>query len=248
MENLRHRIDFSLVNTPKAAIKKASSPAFERFTVFKNNLVGIHQRRKILILNRPIYTGFAVLDLSKLLMYDFHYDVIRKQYGDRAKLLFTDTDSLAYHIQTEDLYQDFAAQMDKYDFSGYPVDHPLFNNNNKKALGKFKDELDGTLIQEFCGLRPKMYSLLSSKGEKKTAKGICRRVVAKKVRHAQYKECLLNRKLTVEEMTRIISRKHELFTVNQRKLCLNPCDDKRYILDGINTLAHGHCKITEIHH
>lgn len=207
--------------------------------------MGIHCRKKTLTLNRPIYTGFAVLDLSKLLMYDFHYGVIRKEYGDRAQLLFTDTDSLAYHIQTEDIYKDFAAQNHLYDFSGYPTDHPLFSNQNKKVLGKFKDELDGIPVQEFCGLRPKMYSMLSAKGEKKTAKGICRRVIAKKVRHAQYKECLLNRKLTIEEMTRIVSSKHQLSTVKQRKLCLNPCDDKRYIVEGVTTLAHGHFKISE---
>lgn len=243
MENLRNRINFDLVQTPERAIKKASSPTFQRFTVFKNDLVGIHRTHKSLTLNRPIYTGFAVLELSKLTMFRFHYDVIRQQYGDNAKLLFTDTDSLTYHIQTDDLYQDFAAKSEYYDFSGYPREHPLFDEKNKKVLGKFKDEMDGTPIQEFCGLRPKMYSILSAKGEKKTAKGICRHVIKKKVRHAQYRDCLLKRKLTTEEMLRIVSNKHELFTVRQSKLCLNPCDDKRHIIDGVKTLAHGHYKI-----
>lgn len=243
MENLRNRINFDLVQTPERAIKKANSPTFKRFTIFKNELVGIHRTHKSLTLNRPIYTGFTVLELSKLLMYNFHYEVIKPQYAENAKLLFTDTDSLTYYIETEDLYQDFAAKSEYYDFSGYPRNHPLFSEVNKKVLGKFKDELDGTPVQEFCGLRPKMYSMLSTKGEKKTAKGICRSVVLKKVRHAQYRECLFKKKLTVEEMKRIVSNRHELFTVRQTKLCLNPCDDKRFILDGIATLAHGHYKI-----
>lgn len=243
MENLRSRINFHLVQTPERAIKKASSPTFDHFTIFNNDLVGIHCRQKTLTLNRPIYTGFAVLELSKLLMYRFHYDIIRAQYGDSAKLLFTDTDSLTYDIQTDDLYQDFAERKEHYDFSGYPRDHPLYTDENKKVLGKFKDELDGTLIEEFCGLRPKMYSILSTKGEKKTAKGICRRVVKKNVRHYQYRECLFKHKLTMEGMKRIVSKKHELFTIHQTKLCLNPCDDKRYIIDGFTTLAHGHFKI-----
>lgn len=264
MENLRNRINFKLVQTAEKAIKNANSPAFEKFTIFQNDLVGIHLRKKKLTLDRPIYTGFTILDISKLHMYKFHYGVIRARYGDKARLLFTDTgklipflyrgkvlkifilitDSLTYHIETPDLYADFADQTDYYDFSGYPVDHPLYSVINKKVLGKFKDELNSVPIIEFCGLRPKMYSLLTMDGEKKTAKGVCKRVVKRSVLHEHYRDCLLNRSVTVAGMKRIVSRRHELSTVQQYKLCLNPCDDKRYILDdGKFTLAHGHVNI-----
>lgn len=91
MENIRNRINFNLVQTPEKAVKKANSPTFQKFTIFQNDLVGIHMLQKKLTLDRPIFTGFAILELSKLLMYKFHYGVVKARYGDKAKLLFTDT-------------------------------------------------------------------------------------------------------------------------------------------------------------
>lgn len=161
MENLRNRIEFHLVQTPERAIKKASSPAFEKFTIFKNDLVGIQMKKKSLTLNRPIYTGFTILDISKLFMYQFHYEYIRKKYADRALLLFTDTDSLTYDIKTEDVYADFEKDSQLFDFSGYPIDHPLFSITNKKVMGKMKDEMDSVPILQFVGLSSKMYSILN---------------------------------------------------------------------------------------
>ena len=88
-------------------MKLAAQPSFKSFKIFHENLVAVEQKKVELVLNRPIYVGFAILDLSKTLMYDFHYNYIKSKYpGERSKLLFTDTDSLTYSIKTNNLYED----------------------------------------------------------------------------------------------------------------------------------------------
>ena len=102
---------------------------------------------------------------------------MKKKYGEKAKLLFTDTDSLTYHIETKDVYKDMETMKDQFDFSEYPKDHFLFNETNNKVIGKFKDEAKGVQITEFVGLKPKLYSYTTEKGESKKAKGVSKPVV-----------------------------------------------------------------------
>ena len=116
-----------------------------------------------LTLNRPTYVGFTVLELSKLHMYDFHYNHMKVNYphANQLRLLFTDTDSLAYAVETDNTFKDTATDAaDRYYFSGYPFDHPLYDASNRKALGFFKDKLNSVPMQEFVGLRPKCYAFL----------------------------------------------------------------------------------------
>lgn len=96
MENIRNRLNFNLVHTKKRLQKLVSKPSFESFTIFNKDLVGVKNKKVKLLLNKPIYTGISILDLSKLFMYEFHYGFIKAQYGGNAKLLMTDTDSLFY--------------------------------------------------------------------------------------------------------------------------------------------------------
>ena len=104
MENLRNRMNVELVNTEERLKKLCAKPTFKTFKIFNENLTAVHMAKIKLVLNKPIYVGFVVLDNSKILMYDYHYNHIKKIYGNRAKLLFTDTDSLCYEFQTDDLY------------------------------------------------------------------------------------------------------------------------------------------------
>lgn len=244
MENLRNRVNVQLVQDAKKLKKLVSSPAFEGFTIFSSDLVGVKSIKKTLTLNRPIYVGFSILDLSKIIMYEFHYSFIKKIYGNNAKLLFTDTDSLCYEITTDDVYQDLAKYKHLFDFSNYPRDHSLYDKQNQTCLGKMKDEMGGQLVKEFVGLRPKMYSLLKMNGvEKKVAKGVIRSTLKRKIRHENYKKCLFNSKLLSEDMYLIRNSRHQLYTVKQRKIALSPADNKRYLLDnGIETLAYGYYK------
>ena len=181
-------------------------------------------------------------------MYDFHYNYIKKKYKSDTRLLFTDTDSLCYEIVTEDIYDDMLQDVHLFDTSEYKQDNPLHSTINKKVIGKMKDETHGVPIQEFVGLRPKMYSIAyteeNKEVEKKTAKGIKKSVTRRDIRHKSYKECLLKRKQTKKAiMNQIRSEGHKIYSIGLNKIGLSPYDDKRFILaDGINTLAYGHHK------
>jgi len=177
-------------------------------------------------------------------MYNFHYDVIVKRYGDNARLLFTDTDSLCYCITTNNLYEDLIDINDEWlDTSEYPKDHPLYSARNAKVLGKMKDECAGDYVEEFVGLRSKIYSLLACNPthSKKTAKGVKSGFVKKHVKHAMYKKTLIDRKCTYANFVSFRSRCHKIESVHIHRTCLSAYDDKRFVLpDGISTLAYGH--------
>ena len=173
MENLCKWVDVRLMTNEKKLDKLTSKPTFVSSKIFNENLMAVHKIKETLTLNKPAYVGMCILDLSKTLMYDFHYNYIKKKYNDRAKLLFTDTDSLTYEIETVDAYKDFWTDKDMFDNSDYPENLPYYCNTNKKIIGKFKDEASGIPITEFVGLKYKMYSYVkdNEKGGK-TAKGI----------------------------------------------------------------------------
>ena len=173
MENIRKRVDVRLVTDEKKLLKIAAKPTYVSSKIFNENLVAVHKIKETLTLNRPAYVGMCILDISKTLMYDFHYNYIKNKYEHKAKLLFTDTDSLTYEIESEDVYRDFWNDKDKFDNSDYAQNSQYFEKTNKKVVGKFKDEAAGIPITEFVGLRSKMYSYMkgNDKGGK-TAKDI----------------------------------------------------------------------------
>ena len=248
MENIRNRVVINLVNNKKQAEKLSAKPNFKHCNIFSEDLVAIHMKKTKLNFDKPVYLGMCILDLSKTLMYDFHYNYIKQKYGDKAKLLLTDTDSLMYEIQTEDFYKDINENVkDRFDTSGYPPDHPsgISSGFNKKVLGMFKDEVNGNVIVEFVGLRAKLYSYKMFEGEEsKKCKGVKKSVVKKSITHEDYKKCLTNRKSQLRKMNVIRSYKHNVFTEEVNKVALSADDDKRHILeDGINTLALEHYRI-----
>ena len=125
------------------------------------NLITVHMNKTQFKLDKPIYLGAHILDISKTLIYQFHYDYIKKNYGQKSKLLFTDTDSLCYEIETEDFYKHISGDVERlFDMSNYPKDHPskISTGKNKKVIGMFKDEAGGKIIQTFVGLRAKLYA------------------------------------------------------------------------------------------
>ena len=268
MENLRKRINFEVVTSRKAALKRIAKPNFQRIKKFREDLVGIHLSKPILKLNRPIQVGFAILDLSKYHMYDFHYNVWMKTFPN-SKLLFTDTDSLAYEVTDHDLYAGMADVKGEFDFSEYPKDHPLYSTDNMKVVGKFKDECKGQLMYNFVGLRPKLYSFQYARiahfdydmdeekeievskptatsetriviDDKNAAKGI-QSSVAKKLTVSDFEQTLKTLEPKPVQVTRIGSDYHNLYTYNIEKIGLSAFDTQRWICDdGISTLAFGH--------
>ena len=174
MENLRNRVDVKIVRAweTNKIRKLVSDPSYDRFALFSNDMAGIHMHKRRLVLNKPVYTGMTILENSKILMYDFYYNHLKARYGPRCELIYTDTDSLLLHIQTEDVYRDMKANSWHYDTSNYPQDHPLYDARNKKALGKMKDECGGEPIEEVVALRPKIYSIKKASSSIKKAKGV----------------------------------------------------------------------------
>ena len=196
MENLRKRVDVKLVRSHEEdkLRRLLASPSFARANIFDDDLAAVEVHKSRLVLSRSVYVGMSILDLSKTLMYDFYYNQLLAQYGDRCQLLYTDTDSLLLEIQTEDVYRDMGKHGELYDTSDYPREHPLHSVENKKVLGKMTDECAGRPTAEYFGLRPKMYSILeANENNMKKAKGVSKAVVRKHIRHEQYREALISR-------------------------------------------------------
>ena len=247
MENLRKRVDVRLITDEKKLLKMVSKPTYVSSKIFNDDLVAVHKIKETLTLNRPAYVGMCILDLSKTLMYDFHYNYIKSKYDSKAKMLYTGTDSLTYEIETEDVYQDFWRDKNKFDNSDYPENSQYFDKTNKKVIGKFKDEACGIPITEFVGLRSKMYSYVKDNNKGlRTAKGIKKIVIKNDIKHEDYKNTLLNNKQMYHKMKTIRSDAHQLSSYELNKVSLSCFDDKRYILnDGISSIAYGHFKISK---
>ena len=186
MKNLRNRIDVRLVSNKIDYLKWTSKPSYMSHKIFDNDLVAIRKNKATLMLKKPAYTGMCSLELSKVLMYEFHYDYIKNKYGNNSKLLFTDTDSLVYQIKTDDVYEDFSNNKGMFDFSNYSDDW------NKLFIRKMKNETAGVTVEEFVRLKPKMYSyFVDDKSEHKKAKSVNRTTVVT-VSHSEYNDVLLN--------------------------------------------------------
>ena len=174
MENLRNRVDVKILRVwERNKIRKlVLDPSYDRFTLFSNDMAGIHMYKRRLVLNKPVYTGMTILENSTILMYDFYNNYLKARYGEKCELIYTDTDSLLLDIQTEDVYKDMKEHLWLYGTSNYPKDHPLYDSRNKKGLGKMKDECGGEPIEEVVALRPKMYSIKKAGSNIKKARGV----------------------------------------------------------------------------
>ena len=197
-------------------------------------------------MNKPVYLGQSILDLSKLVMYEFHYDYMVPKYEDKLKLCYMDTDSFVYEIKTDDFYGDISKDVrERFDTSGYDSrdERPLPVGENKKVIGLMKDELGGKIMTEFVALRPKLYAYrMLDGGEGKRCKGVRRCVVEKSLSIEDYKKCLNYGENAYRSQMLIQNKKHTIYTVRVNKIALNRDDDKRVVCeDGISTLARGHC-------
>ena len=251
MENIRKRSNIKLETDPDHFLRQTAKPTFVSCKIFHENLVAVHMKKSFLKLDKPSYVGMCILDLSKVLMYDFHYNFIKAKYGDLAKLLFTDTDSLCYHIITDDVYQDLYNHKDMFDNSDYSKSSKFYFDENKKVIGKFKDEAAGNPITSFIGHKSKMYSyeVELPGGEiknNKACKGISKNVVKRDIDHKDYLSVLQNKTIRNHKMKTIRSDHHVVSSYEINKISLSCFDDKRYILDdGITSYAYGHVKINK---
>ena len=159
MENIRKHRNIKLVTNREAYLKAVMKPNFKSGTLFGANLMGCEMGKIKVVMNKPVYLGQAILDLSKIAMYKFHYDYMKQKYPEGLTLCYMDTDSLIYDIETDDFYKDITEDVKgRFDTSGYNPNRPLPVGLNKKVIGLMKDELGGEIMTEFVTLRPKMYA------------------------------------------------------------------------------------------
>ena len=245
MENIRKHRNIKLVTTEEKYLHMVMHPNYKSGVLFGENLMGCEMGKIKVVMNKPVYLIQAILDLSKIVMFELHYDYMVPKYGlEKLKLCYMDTDSLVYDIKTEDFYGDIANDVEaRFNTSGYSKTdfRPLPIGLNKKVIGLMKDELGGKIMTEFVALRPKLYSYKVLDGLEDKCKGIKKCVVKKTLTFEDYKTCLFNNSTEYRSQLMFRSSKHEVHTIEVNKVALNRDDDKRISRkDGISTFARGH--------
>ena len=243
MENIRKHRDIKLVTTDKRRSKLVSEPNYHTINLISEDFSIIEMKKTKVKMNKPIYLGLSILEISKILMYELWYDYMKPKYNDNVRLCYMDTDTFIMNIKTNDFYKDIANDVEnRFDTSNYEVNtsetsalarRPLPTGKNKKVIGLMKDELGGKIITEFVTLRPKTYSFLTYDGkEDEKAKGTKKCVIKKIIKFNNYKKCLLNGKIILKSQQRFISNKHHVYTENINKIALSNNDDKIIVLSN----------------
>ena len=249
MENIRKHRDIKLVTTDKKRSKLVSEPNYHTINLISEDLSIIEMKKTKVKMNKPIYLRLSMLEISKILMYEFWYDYVKPKYNDNVRLCYMDTDRFIINIKTNDFYEDVANDVEnRFDTSNYEANtsktsalarRPLPTGKNKKVIGLMKDELGGKIITEFVTLRPKTHSFLTDDGkEDKNAKGT-KKCVIKKIN--DYKKCLLNGEIILKSQQKFISNKHDVYTEDVNKIALSNDDDKRIVSpDKISSYPYGY--------
>lgn len=225
-----------------------ASHRFHSRTILDENIMTIELHKSELMFNKPLYIGMSILDISKLTMFNFHYGFMIPKMGlSNCKLLYTDTDSFIYDLKCDDVFKEIIKpNLNFFDTSDYPVDN-VYNISrvNKKVLGLMKDEVNGSIITHFVGLRSKMYTFKIQGGRvSKRAKGIKYDLVKNKLTFRDYFDCLKGGIQSRVTQRTIRSYSHNIFSIEQTKIALSPHDDKRHLLpNSFDTLPFGHYKI-----
>ena len=216
-------------------------------TIYNKHLAGIEMKPQSMMMNKALQIGMVCLEEAKRHLFKFHYAFMKGMYGNRCKLLFTDTDSLAYLVTTEDDTSEVLYENRKYfDLSNYPTDSRFYSDSNKKRRGALKNEAPNDRIMKFVGLSPKMYHLqYASQLSSKRAKGLKQSVVNRFTFEDYHRALNVKTNGNVQRQKcryrTIRSKHHQLYTVEEQKIALCGFDDKRLILwDGVSTLAHYH--------
>ena len=216
MENVRNHRDMKLVSNDKRRNILASEPNYHSSKCISKDLMIMEMKEVEVKMNKPIYLGQAILDISKTLMYEFWYDYIKPKYGDKARLCYMDTDSFVMNIKTEDFYKDIADDVERwFDTSNYDKKdkRPLPIGKNKKVIGMFKDELGGKIMTEFCALRAKAYAYkLDDDTEMKKAKGTKKCIVKREITFKNYVDALFNDEVIIKSQQRFRSDHHKVYT------------------------------------
>ena len=243
MENVRKHRNIKLVKTDKKRNKLVSEPNYHTMKLIDEDLAIIEMKKVKVKMNKPIYLGLSILELSKITMYEFWYDYVKSKYMDNARLCYMDTDSFVINVKTKDFCKDIAEDVkERFDTSNFSYDRPLPIGMNKKVVGLMKDELGESIINEFVALRPKAYSYRTDDlVELKMAKGTKKCVIKNMLKFEDYKNCLFGNGKVLRSQQRFKSKNHVVYTECINKVALSCDDDKRIVnQDGITSYPYGY--------
>ena len=226
-----------------------SEQNYHTINLISEDLSIIEMKKTKVKMNKPIYVGLSILEISKILMYEFWYDYMKAKYNDNVKLCYMDTDSFVMHIKTNDFYKDISDDVSsRFDASNYEVKRPLPIGKNKKIIGLMKVELGGEIITEFNlkfilkknSIKTYSYLTHNDKIDKK-AKGTKKCIIKKMIKFDDYKKCLLNDEVILKSQQRFMSNKHDVYTEDVNKIALSNDDDKRIVSpDKISSYPYGY--------
>ena len=242
MQNVRSEKNIKLVTTDNQRNKLISQPNFYSSKWFSNNLLAIEMKKVKVKMNKPIYLGMSIPDISKIPIYGFWFNCLKPKYKENLLLCCMDTDSYISGVKTKDWYKDIPNDIEKrFDTSNIQINIPIKKGGNKKVLCIWKDELSGFSMKEFLGLRPKPYAYLIDNDEiGKRAKGVKKCVTKKNLKFNNYKDCLMNNEKIMKCQQTFKSERHLVSTIQLKKIALSNNDDKRLShFDRITTHAYG---------
>ena len=245
-ESLRNRVTVTFVRNDVELLNATSQGTISPIKIVDQDLSLITKKKQSISWTKPTIVGASILELSKLFMMDFHYNVMKIE--TECTLLYFDTDSFIYKIKSPNFYEDLAKNSrlrSHFELSNFPENHQLHDRSNEKTVLKFKDELAGIPIEEFCALKPKLYSIIAGQNAKMSAKGT-KKYAQTKLTHEMFKKTLQKGDLLRLENIKFSSEKHQIHTVCVNKTALSAYDDKRYInTDRTTTIPYGHYSLRE---
>ena len=244
IENVRDHRDITIVTSDKRRSILASEPNYHSTKYISKDLIIMEMRKTEIKMNKPIYLEQAILDISKTLMYEFWYDYIKPKYEEKARLCYMDTDSFVMYIKTEDIYKDIAGDVERwFDTSNYAEKdkRPLPIGKNKKVIGKFKDELGGKIMSEFCALKARAYAFkLDVDTEVKKAKSTKKCIGKREITFKNYVDAFFKDKARIKSQQQFRSDYHKVYTEGVNKIALSSNDDKRIqTFDKVTTYPYG---------
>ena len=243
VENVRKHRNIKPVRNDNKRNKLVSEPNYHTMKLIDEDLAIIEMRKTRVKMNKPIYLGLSILEISKITMHEFWYDYVKSKYMDNARLCYMDTDSFVINVKTKDFYKDIAEDVkESFDTSNFSYDRPLPKDMNKKVAGLMKDELGGGIINEFAALRPKAYSYRTDDlVQLKKAKGTKKCVIKNMLKFEDYRNCLFGNGKVLRSQQRFKSENHAVYTECINKVALSCDDDKRIVSqDGITSYPYGY--------
>ena len=238
MENIREHKDIKLINNINKLNEYAREPNMKNIKYFSDDLLAIEMKKTKIIMNKPVYLGQAILDISKTLMYDFYYGYIKPKYNNSVKLAYMDTDSFIMQIFTNDFYSDINNDVKKWFDTSCYSNKPIKIGINKKVLGKFKDETGNNEIIESVNVCAKLHSFISETSEEKKAKGIKKCVKRKCIKFQDYIDAIKLNSIKRCVQTVIRSYRHNVYTEDVNEIAISARDDKRIWLKNVYDMTY----------